>query len=57
MRKALVLCIAFLVSVGIVFISDSLQAKSLDSASLRQLQGGDAIISQEAVRKENTRYS
>lgn len=49
MRKALVLCIAFLVSVGIVFISDSLQAKSLDSASLRQLQGDDAIISQEAV--------
>lgn len=44
---------ALIVSVIIVFVSDTLQAKSLDSASLSRLQSENAIIQQELTINES----
>lgn len=46
MKKILALGLALLMSVGIVFVSDSLQAKEIDTASLSKLDSENAIVPQ-----------
>lgn len=53
MKKIIALCIALLCSIGIAFVSDNLQAKTLDSASLSKLQSENAIFKQETTLNEN----